>query len=67
MSSKSDNYFVSYKCPQLAGDKLFVVGPYSEDVASFHAQDIESYGGITQVKIYQEDLDELLDDHVSQH
>jgi len=55
------NWFVSYKVPMVSGDKVHVAGPYFDYQVKDEAWDIQGYMGTTEVKTYQEDVDELVE------
>jgi len=47
-----ESYYVTYRVPQLTGDKVHEAGPYAtRDEAQNHYSDIFGYEGVEQVEI----------------
>lgn len=58
----STEFYVSYKVPLVSGDKEHLAGPYPTAVeAKINAMDISGYQGVTELRVYSENPDELMD------
>lgn len=64
MNDSSRNWFISYKVPKVTGNKLQIAGPYSKYEVDDQYYDIIGFWGVTEAKMYQEDVDKVFDEAV---
>jgi hypothetical protein len=59
-------WFVSYKIPLVSQDKVHICGPYKYEVeALMDADDLRGYMGVSELRIYKEDIDTQLSKIIS--